>query len=71
MSITKTLGGDRVGSGQKMTVQLENFGRASFNTGLWFNTPREAFASLIDKVSGRGTWASNPWVVAYEFELVK
>lgn len=40
-------------------------------TGLWFNTPREAFASLIDKVSGRGTWASNPYVVAYEFELVK
>lgn len=40
-------------------------------TGLWFNTPREAFASLIDKVSGRGTWASNPWIVAYEFELLK
>lgn len=38
---------------------------------IWFYTPREAFASLIDKVSGRGTWASNPWVVAYEFELVK
>lgn len=36
-----------------------------------FQTPREAFASLIDKVSGRGTWASNPWVVVYEFELVK
>ena len=36
-----------------------------------FNTPREAFASLIDRVSGKGTWASNPWVVAYEFELVK
>lgn len=35
------------------------------------DTPREAFAALIDKVSGRGTWASNPWVVAYEFELVK
>lgn len=34
-------------------------------------TPREAFANLIDKVSGRGTWASNPWVVAYEYELVK
>ena len=40
-------------------------------TGLWFNTPRKAFAALIDKVSGRGPWASNPWVVAYEFELVK
>lgn len=37
---------------------------------VWFDTPREAFASLIDKVSGRGTWASNPWVVAYEFEKV-
>lgn len=36
-----------------------------------FDTPRESFASLIDKVSGRGTWKRNPWVVAYEFELVK
>lgn len=38
---------------------------------VWFDTPREAFAALIDKVSGRGTWASNPWVVVCEFELVK
>lgn len=36
-----------------------------------FPTPREAFAALIDKVSGKGTWTSNPWVVAYEFELVE
>lgn len=36
-----------------------------------FPTPREAFASLIDKVSGLGAWQRNPWVVAYEFELVK
>lgn len=36
-----------------------------------FDTPREAFAVLIDKISGRGTWKSNPWVVVYEFELVK
>lgn len=28
-------------------------------------------AELIDKVSGRGTWDLNPWVVVYEFELVK
>jgi hypothetical protein len=40
-------------------------------TAVEFDTPREAFAALIDKVSGRGTWASNPWVVVYEFELVK
>lgn len=36
-----------------------------------YKSPREAFAALIDKVSGRGTWESNPWVVVYEFELVK
>lgn len=38
---------------------------------VWFDTPREAFAALIDKVSGRGTWKRNPWVVVYEFELLK
>lgn len=36
-----------------------------------FGTPREAFASLIDRLSGKGTWKSNPWVFVYEFELVK
>lgn len=36
-----------------------------------FPTPREAFAALIDMVSGKGTWDFNPWVVAYSFELVK
>ena len=35
-----------------------------------FRTPREAFAELIDKVSGKGTWQSNPFVLVYEFELV-
>lgn len=35
------------------------------------STPREAFAVLIDKVSGRGTWNSNPYVFVYQFELVK
>ena len=34
-------------------------------------SPREAFAALIDKVSGKGTWERNPWVFAYSFELVK
>lgn len=35
-----------------------------------YDTPREAFSSLIDKVSGKGTWESNPYVWVYEFELV-
>ena len=36
-----------------------------------FDSPREAFASLIDKVSGRGTWDRNPFVWRIEFQLVK
>lgn len=36
-----------------------------------FDSPRKAFASLIDKVSGRGTWERNPFVWRIEFELVK
>lgn len=40
---------------------------------LWngFPSARKAFAVLIDKVSGKGTWERNPWVVAYTFQLVK
>lgn len=36
-----------------------------------YSTPRQAFAALIGKVSGKGTWDSNPYVFAYTFELVK
>ena len=48
------------------------------NLGHWrsfgcdnFKTPREAYAALIDKISGKGVWESNPYVFAYTFELVK
>ena len=34
----------------------------------YYDTPREAFAALIDKVSGKGTWNSNPLVFAYEYQ---
>lgn len=36
-----------------------------------FDTPKAAYAALIDKVSGKGTWDKNPWVFVYDFELVK
>ena len=39
--------------------------------GYKFPTARDAFAALIDKISGKGTWNSNPWVFAYTFELVR
>lgn len=35
-----------------------------------FPTPQSAYASLIDKVSGKGTWESNPYVFVYGFELI-
>lgn len=36
-----------------------------------FDTPREAYAELIDKVSSKGMWKRNPYVFVYDFELVK
>lgn len=42
------------------------------NSRIWLgNTSREAFAHLINKTCGKGTWDSNPWVFVYEFELIK
>lgn len=35
-----------------------------------YNNSRDAFAELTDKVSGKGTWESNPYVFVYEFELI-
>lgn len=35
-----------------------------------FRTPQDAYASLIDRISGKGTFESNPYVFVYDFELV-
>ena len=45
-------------------------GRMYDNILKFFSSPQRAYADLIDKISGKGTWESNPWVVAYSFELV-
>ena len=37
----------------------------------WFSTPRNAFAALIDKLNGKGTWDKNLWNFAFDFELIK
>lgn len=47
---------------------LYTFGKLGDNKS--YETPKTAFAALIDKVSGKGTWESNPWVFVYEFEKV-
>ena len=46
---------------------MENQGK----NNICFDTPREAFAALIDRISGKGTWQRNPWVYVYTFELVR
>lgn len=37
----------------------------------YYGTPRKPYSKLIDKISGKGTWDSNPLVFVYDFELVK
>ena len=39
--------------------------------GRVFDTPREAYATLIDETRGKGTWENNPYVWVYDFELIK
>ena len=58
--------------------------RQTFTGSYWFeytdkhgfghifsDNPKKAFASLIDHISGKGTWQFNPIVVAYSFRLIK
>lgn len=36
-----------------------------------FSSARDAYAWLINKISGKGTWLSNPYVLVYDFKLIK
>lgn len=60
----------RFGEGQ--TKPFYTFPKSDIdNPSHIFLSAREAFAFLIDRISGRGTWQRNPWVFVYEFELIK
>jgi hypothetical protein len=39
-------------------------------TTIYKENKKEAFAALIDKVSGKGTWEADPMVFVYSFELI-
>lgn len=54
--------------GKEYCYTCQNYAMTDFYS---FSTPREAYAALIDKISGKGTWENNPWVFVYDFELVK
>lgn len=49
----------------------EGYGYLTSNGGSFiFDTPREAYAELINKICGKGTWERNQCVDAYTFEKV-
>lgn len=54
------------------TLRIKRFGYSDFKIEdiRVFRTPREAYASLINRLNGKGTWASNPYVFVYDFELL-
>ncbi len=48
----------------------ERMGYAASHNARLFDTPRQAFAHLIDSVNKPGTWDFNPWVWVYQFEVL-
>jgi hypothetical protein len=63
--ITKIEGKFEVGNGYGWNTTIERLKRDTFLT------PRAAYAELIDKISGKGTWERNPYCFCYTFKLVK
>lgn len=56
---------------EKRFYEIPPNGYSFDGTDYHYPTPREAFAHLIDKVSGKGTWERDPYVWVYDFELIK
>lgn len=59
----------------KMLTNAEYYTYCFFDEKKWVwidhSTPREAFADLINRACGKGTWEENPFVWVYEFKLIK
>lgn len=53
-TIKKTLGGDRLGAGRKMTQELHGFGRSSHNVGMVFRTD-QAIGTIVPAYCQLGT----------------
>lgn len=62
---TKIEGKFEAGNGYGWDTTIERLKRDTFLT------PRAAYAALIDKISGKGTWERNPYCFCYTFKLVK
>ena len=53
--------------GYIVTGIMENHGQ----NNAWYNSAYDAFFRLFTKLCGYKAWNSNPWVFAYEFELLR
>lgn len=53
-----------------MGYKVDNLWNERCRQSYWHNA-RGAYAALIDKISGNGTWLRNPWVLVYSFKLIK
>lgn len=55
--------------GEGPTGTCEN--HSVFGRGPWhmYSSVRRAYAALIDRISGKGTWDSYPYVFVYDFEI--
>lgn len=53
-------------------LEYDDYGdpQYGYKNSQMFINPIDAFRSLIDKVSGKGTWNIDPYVWVYEFELI-
>ena len=67
VEVNNNLGNCATHTEYRVTYQ-DKFSREKVLIGM---TPREAYAALIDRISGKDTWESNPFVFVYDFELVK
>ena len=62
-----------VGGSRSLTDYAQHgytFGSIFYTEYKLYETPREAFADLVDGVLGKGVWKSNPHCICYEFELI-
>jgi hypothetical protein len=52
-------------------VGIDDDGRTiwRYYDSYYFDSPKDAYAALIDAISGKGTWERNPWVFVYTFSL--
>jgi hypothetical protein len=66
---------DCIKEGIRYNVATEEFGgilthHIDATRFKWYSSAKYAYATLIDSINGKGTWASNPYVWVYEFKLL-